>query len=115
MINLRLLELRNKKSISQADLAKDLNISRQAYSLYEINLRQMNYETLCSLADYFEVSIDYILGRQDAVPSYLNEEERAIIEQYRALEGYAKDGIKNSLAFEYSRAPKVEDIKKSAI
>jgi transcriptional regulator with XRE-family HTH domain len=115
MLNLRLAELRNKKGISQSELAADLKLSRQAYSLYEINKRQMNYETLCLLADYHEVSTDYLLGRQEAIPSFLNEEEREIIKQYQALEDCAKDAIKNSLSFEYSRASKTEGVKKSAM
>ncbi|MCL2030151.1 MAG: helix-turn-helix domain-containing protein [Oscillospiraceae bacterium] len=114
MLHLRLAELRNKKGISQAELAADLRISRQAYSLYEINKRQMNYETLCLLADYHEVSTDYLLGRQDIMPSFLDEEERGIIKQYRALGEHARGTIKNCLSFEYERAAKTEGVKKSA-
>lgn len=113
MLSLRLSELRNNKGLSQAQLAEYLRITHQAYSLYETNKRQMNYETLCLLADFYEVSTDYLLGRQDAIPSFLSEEERIIIEQYRALDERTKDGIKNSLSFEYSRTPKSENGKKA--
>ena len=115
MFYLRLAELRNKKGLSQSELAADLKLSRQAYSLYEINKRQMNYETLCLLADYHGVSTDYLLGRQDAIPSFLNEEERTIITQYKALDEYARDTVKNIMAFEYSRVPQKTDVKKSAM
>ena len=115
MLHLRLVELRNKKGLSQAELAADLKISRQAYSLYEINKRQMNYETLCLLADYHKVSTDYLLGRQDAIPSFLSEEERTHIEKYRALDKHAKDTVNNILTFEHSRIPQKEGIKKSAM
>jgi transcriptional regulator with XRE-family HTH domain len=83
--------------------------------MYETGKRQMNYETLCLLADFFEVSTDYLLGRQDAIPSFLDEEERSIIAQYRALGEHSKDAVKNSLAFEYSRSPKTENTRKSAM
>ena len=111
----RIVKIRQQKSLTQADVARYLKITQQTYSSYETGKRQMNFETLCMLADFYEVSADYLLGRQDAVPSFLNEEERTMIAQYRVLEEYAKDAVKNSLAFEYSRASKKEDTKKSAM
>ena len=114
MLSLRIAEIRTAKNLTQSDLAQYLKITQQTYSAYETNKRQMNYETLCLLADFFEVSTDYLLGRQDSIPSFLNDEERIIIEQYRALDERTKDGIKNSLAFEYSRIFKMDNVKKSA-
>jgi transcriptional regulator with XRE-family HTH domain len=115
MLHLRLAELRNKKGLPQADLAADLKISRQAYSLYEINKRQMNYETLCLLADYHEVSTDYLLGRQEALPSFLSDKERDIISQYRAIDERGKVSVDTILALEYSHTDKKESTKKSAM
>ena len=112
MVFLRLTELRNKCGYSQAYVAQHLQITHQAYSLYETNKRQMNYETLCMLADFYEVSTDYLLGREEAMPSYLNEDERAVIERYKVLDEGAKKAVKNCLDFEYSRIPKVENDKK---
>jgi transcriptional regulator with XRE-family HTH domain len=115
MLTRRLRELRDNKGFLQSDIAERLNITQVAYSMYETGKRQMNYETLCLLADFFEVSTDYLLGRQDAIPSFLDEEERSIIAQYRALGEHSKDAVKNSLAFEYSRSPKTENTRKSAM
>ena len=92
-----------KEGLSQFEVAKFLNISRQAYSSYETGRRQMNFETLCLLADFFEVSTDYLLGRQDALPSFLDEHEREMISMYRTLNSHAKDAIQNCLNFEYNR------------
>jgi len=103
MIFTRIAELRKQKKILQADVAQHLYISQQTYSSYETGKSQMSFETLCILADFFEVSTDYLLGRQDSIPSFLNEEEREIIEQYRSLKGYSKDAVKNCLSFECSR------------
>jgi len=114
MLNLRIAKMRKEKGVTQEDVANFLKITNKTYSAYETGRNQMNYETLCLLADFFEVSTDYLLGRQDAIPSFLNEEERIIIEQYRALDEYAREGIKNSLAFESSRSPKAETKKKPA-
>jgi transcriptional regulator with XRE-family HTH domain len=105
MTCLRIAEIRHKRGLSQAQVAQRLNITNQAYSLYETNKRQMNYATLCMLADLFEVSTDYLLGREDAIPSFLNEEERHILEQYRELDKRGKDSMKATLEFEHSYAP----------
>ena len=57
------LKLRNEKKLSQQEVAKVLNITRQAYSRYERGEREANYETLDCLAHFYDVSIDYLLGR----------------------------------------------------
>jgi transcriptional regulator with XRE-family HTH domain len=66
----RLRELRLKKNISQEEVARQVGITRSAYSHYEINNRQPVYETLKKLAVLFNVSLDYIIGgeptRQEA-------------------------------------------------
>ncbi|MFC4101042.1 helix-turn-helix domain-containing protein [Paenibacillus xanthanilyticus] len=58
----RLRELRLRKNISQEEVAKQIGITRSAYSHYEINNRQPVYETLKKLAVLFNVSLDYIIG-----------------------------------------------------
>ncbi len=63
----RLKELRKKRSISQLKLALDLNMNQNTISRYENMERQADYETLIRFADYFGVSLDYLLGRTDEV------------------------------------------------
>ena len=115
MVYMKIAEIRQQKNLTQTDVSQYLKITQQTYSSYETGRRQMNFETLCMLADFYEVSTDYLLGRQDVMPSFLSEEERALILQYRTLDAHAKDAIKNNLAFEYSRIPKTINIKKSAV
>ena len=59
----RLKELRKKKRISQLKLALDLEMNQNTISRYENLEREADYKTLIKLADYFNVSIDYLLGR----------------------------------------------------
>lgn len=59
----KLKELRKKKKISQQRLAIDLNMNQNTISRYENMERQADYETLVRFADYFDVSLDYLLGR----------------------------------------------------
>lgn len=62
---LKLKELREKKGLLQKDVANYLKIARNTYSQYEIGAREPDIITLISLADYFGVSIDYLVGRTD--------------------------------------------------
>ena len=59
----RLKKLRKAKKISQVKLAIDLNMNQNSISRYENLERQADYDTLIKFADYFGVTIDYLLGR----------------------------------------------------
>jgi transcriptional regulator with XRE-family HTH domain len=62
---MRLKELRQSRGISQVKLAMDLCMNQNSISRYETGVRQADYETLIAFADYFHVSIDYLLERTD--------------------------------------------------
>lgn len=62
---MRLKFLRNKKRITQQRLAIELGINQNSLSRYETGQRQADYDTLIKIADYFDVSIDYLLERTD--------------------------------------------------
>lgn len=64
-MNFRLKELRQERKISQLKLAFDLNMNQNTISRYENLERQADYKTLIRFADYFDVSVDYLLGRTD--------------------------------------------------
>ena len=64
-VEFRLRELREKKGISQLKLAMDLNMNQNSISRYENCQREADYRTLILFADYFNVTIDYLLGRDD--------------------------------------------------
>ena len=62
---MRLGELRKNRKISQLKLAMDLGLNQNSISRYEKGQREADYETLIAFADYFNVSIDYLLERTD--------------------------------------------------
>ena len=62
---MRLKALRKERGISQIKLSMDLNLSQNTISRYETGVREADYKTLILLADYFDVSIDYLLERTD--------------------------------------------------
>lgn len=65
MLKHRLKELRKEKSISQRDLANALKLSPSTIAMYEVGQREPDNEILNRIADYFNVTTDYLLGRTD--------------------------------------------------
>ena len=61
----RLKKLRKQEKLTQKDIATFLNISQPAYQQFESGKKKMNLETMEKLADYFNVSTDYLLGKTD--------------------------------------------------
>lgn len=61
----RLSLLRKSRSISLAALGKILSVTDEAVRLMEKGKRSPSFEVLCALADYFDVSLDYLCGRSD--------------------------------------------------
>ena len=61
----RLKELRKKKGISQLRLATDLNTTQNTISRYETGEREPGIDELIKIANYFNVSVDYLIGRTD--------------------------------------------------
>lgn len=61
----RLKQLRMQRNIRQKEIADYLGITVSAYGNYELGQRQPNFETLCKMADFFNVSVDYLLGRDE--------------------------------------------------
>ena len=60
---MRLKELRKKKKLSQLRLAIDLSTTQNTISRYETGEREPDIEALIKIANYFDVSVDYLLGR----------------------------------------------------
>lgn len=59
----RIKDLREDRDLTQADMAKFLHCSQQAYSNYELGLRDIPTNILIALADFHNTTTDYILGR----------------------------------------------------
>ncbi|HCH74281.1 MAG TPA: XRE family transcriptional regulator [Clostridiales bacterium] len=60
---MRLKEVREAKKVSQIKLAIDLGLNQNSISRYENGQREADYKTLIAFADYFNVSVDYLLER----------------------------------------------------
>lgn len=68
---MRIRELRKARHITQLKMAMDLNMSQNTVSRYESGEREPGITELIRIADYFHVSIDYLVGRTDTHPPCL--------------------------------------------
>jgi transcriptional regulator with XRE-family HTH domain len=59
----RLKELRKSRNLTQDEMAKKISLPRSTYSNYETGKREPDYYTLEQIAEYFGVTVDYLLGR----------------------------------------------------
>ncbi len=67
--------LRKQKGITQKELAQSLQLSESTIGMYERNERQPDYNTLIRIADYFNVSTDFLLGRDFNIKEHENNIE----------------------------------------
>lgn len=103
---MNLKELRNKRNVSQAQVAEALGISLRAYQNYEYGQREPNIDMINKLADYFNVTTDRLLGRdteeQDVIDELAAEFnmtalEKKIVDGYLSLPESMRDDLMNFL------------------
>ena len=96
-----LKKLRTEKGISQQQLANELDITQQSINKYENHKIEPEIFILQKMADYFETSIDYLVGYTDipqkiqpVQPCALTPEETALMDQYRQLRPKERESIR---------------------
>lgn len=95
MKNLKKIRTQNKKQ--QQEVADYLGINRVSYARYESGERQPDFQTVANLADYFKVSVDYLLGRtDDPHPVTSNDDVK------KAIDEYVKNRGKQSTVIRYN-------------
>lgn len=94
MLGNKLQQLRHNKKLTQEELAKALDISRGTYAHYEINKRQPDYGTLHKIADFFDVSVDYLLGRTNTPSPPEKKQSRHVIEIEADLSPESQEELK---------------------
>lgn len=119
MFGEKLKSLRESKNLLQKELADVLNTTSQTISGWEISRTKPDYDTLVKIANYFNVSTDYLLGNDVNATKFENElKEREAL--YKALVngGYINDGedltneeLKNLIEFVKTNKKYIKDIK----
>lgn len=104
MLSEKLKKLRTTNTkLTQAEFAKKIDVARTTYAMYEQGNREPDYNTLQRIADFYEVTTDYLLGREapaapNALPELTAKEERDIAKK---LEDILNDlDGESSLAFD---------------
>ncbi|MDE5667746.1 MAG: helix-turn-helix domain-containing protein [Clostridia bacterium] len=89
---IRLFELRTEKGLSQRELARLMNVSQGTYNNWENSNTQPSIEQQIALANFFEVSVDYLIGRTDEVGALIeNSAQRCDKEIIRLLKTADKE------------------------
>ena len=61
----RIIQIKNEKKLMQNDIAANIGIHVRTYQYYEKGQKEPTLSVLIALADYFDVSLDYLVGRSD--------------------------------------------------
>ena len=119
-------EFINQFNLTQRELSQKIHIAQNTLSQIENNIANPSYEVLNLIADFFQCSTDYLLGREDDFgnitiktekPADLSDDELKIVKQYRSLHAGYKALIENQIKFlveqqEALEVPTFEHIKK---
>lgn len=100
----KLKALRLEAGIKRSELARAMNLNQNTVANYENGLREAPYDLLIRFADFFDVSVDYLIGREesggrdgavasDVKPFYLSKSEKFLIGLYRGVGARAKSRI----------------------
>lgn len=95
---MRIKELRKKEQKTQQEIANIINVSQQTYARYELGTCEPTLETLCTLANYYGVTVDYLIGRDANEFAYLSAEEKTLIVNFRKLSTYNQAKIVGEVA-----------------
>ena len=100
---MKLKELRKELGLSQAKLAEQIGIAQNTLSQYETSMRQPDNETLLKLADFFDVTVDYLLGRDGDNYSYVDlPKEEVLVPVLGSVPcGTPIEAVENILGYEY--------------
>ena len=95
---MRIKELRKQNNKTQQEIAEFLNMTQVTYGRYELGVHEPTLETLCKLADYYGVTVDYLIGRDANEFAYLSQEEKTLIVNFRKLSTYNQAKIVGEVA-----------------
>lgn len=97
----RLKEIRTQRGITQRELGRAIGVSHASVAMYETGKRTPEVETLEAICDFFNVSMDYMRGKENLSLRLLNGTEMIIIDRYRQAPENIQRAICQLLGVEY--------------
>lgn len=96
----RLRALRNARNLTQQEVANRLGIHRSTYAKYETGDNEPDHETLQRLADFFDVSVDYLLGHSEGKDStgHIPREKAGFLR-------WAEENLEDVFFYEFNKSP----------
>lgn len=86
MFQIRLKQLRDEHNLSQYDLADKLNIKQSTIAMWENGTNKPRQATLIKIAEFFNVPVDYLLGREEKPSENSNDLSNKIMELFNRLD-----------------------------
>ena len=93
--------LRRREGLSQQELAEKLGLAKSTISMYESGSRKPSFEILEAIADYFNISMDTLMGSDKLpapAPVALSPDESQLVEDYRGLTPPGQEYIRQTMA-----------------
>lgn len=105
-------QLRTASGLTQAEFSKRIGISRSTIGMYETGAREPDFETLERIADFFNVDIDYLLGRTDKTTLLPESASQAyyLNDDAKEMAQFMFENPEYKVLFDASRKVKKEDI-----
>lgn len=111
----RLVKIRKEHGYTRESLANELHISKYTLRNYELGVTEPGHTFLKQISDFFNISIDYLLGLTDEQEilktCQLRKSEQDIIEKYRILDTHGREMVDFTLEKEYERSVALADQK----
>ena len=85
---MRIKQLRTERKLRQADVARLLNVTPEAYSMWENGVRQMSLPNLVALANFYGVTLEYLVGVSSErwTKESLSADEESLLDWYKKLD-----------------------------
>lgn len=126
--HLRIRELRISRKLSQQELADILKISKSSINMYERGEREPGLDLLEAIADFFNVDMDYLMGKSDNRQKYissidngvtLTDDEKTLLDTYRGFNDEGKEKLLDTASDmaqldRYKKCAKSDVVKKEA-
>lgn len=86
---MELEKLRTIHNLTQVEVAKKLGLAKMTYHNYETGRNEPNIQNLIKIADFYNISIDYLVGRNfNNEFGYMSEDEKILVSDFRKLNSY---------------------------